>query len=62
MKMTQVQEKARTLGINSPKKKKAELIHAIQMAEHYTPCYGKTNGQCSQLQCCFRDDCLKTRS
>jgi hypothetical protein len=61
MKMGQVQEKAQSLGIDAKKFKKTELIHAIQSAEHYTVCYGRSNGQCTQEHCCFRDDCLKLR-
>ena len=60
--MPELKEKAGNLGIQTGKMKKTEVIHAIQNAEHYTPCYGTTNGQCSQLECCFRGDCLKVCS
>ena len=43
------------------KMKKNELIHAIQGAEGNTQCFGWSNGQCSNLDCCFMKDCLKTR-
>jgi hypothetical protein len=40
---------------------KTDLIHAIQTAEGCTPCFGRSNGQCSNTDCCFMPDCLKTR-
>jgi hypothetical protein len=59
MSMQDIRKKAQALGIVPGKKTKAELIHAIQQAEGCTPCFGKSNGQCSQTGCCFRHDCLK---
>ena len=62
MKMAEVKDKAKSLGIKNGKMKKEQLIHAIQSAENYTPCFGTSNGQCDQIYCCFRDDCLKIKS
>ncbi len=59
MKLNEIKEKAKSLGINAGKMKKAELIHAIQQAEGNTPCFGRSNGQCPHTNCCFIDDCLK---
>lgn len=50
---------AKSLGIKPRKLKKIDLIHEIQKAEHNYPCYGTTNGDCDQLACLWRDDCLK---
>jgi len=61
MKMPEIREKAKALGLTPGKMKKTELIHAIQKAEGYTPCFGTSNGQCSQTDCCFIHDCLKIR-
>lgn len=61
MKIAEVKEKAKSLGINFGKMRKAELVHAIQSAENCTPCYGKSDGNCQYTECCFRDDCLKVR-
>ena len=36
MKMPEVRVKARSLGLTPGRKRKAELIHAIQMAEGYS--------------------------
>ena len=59
MKSGQIKQKAKDLGITQGKMKKAELIHSIQRAEGYNPCYGTVQGWCDQEGCCFRGDCLK---
>lgn len=61
MTMPQIKIKAIGLGIDPGKMKKPELIHAIQMVEGNTPCFGRSNGQCPYTDCCFMKDCLKTR-
>lgn len=61
MKMPEVRVKARSLGLKPGRMKKIDLIHAIQMAEGYTPCFARANGQCSNLSCCFIEDCLKVK-
>ncbi len=60
MTMNEITKKAKALGINPGKMKKPELIHAIQTAEGNTPCFGRSNGQCPNVDCCFIQDCLKT--
>jgi len=59
MKMPEIRKKAKNLGIAPGKMKKAELIHTIQEAEGYTPCYGRSNSQCPYTDCCFIQDCIK---
>jgi len=61
MGMPEIRKKAKALGIIPGKMKKVELVHAIQMAEGCTPCFGRSNGQCSYTDCCFIKDCLKIR-
>ena len=61
IKMSEIRIKAKNLGINPGKLKKAELIHTIQVAEGHTPCFGKSNGNCPYTDCCFMGDCLKVR-
>jgi len=61
MGMPEIKKKAKGLGITPGKMKKTDLIHAIQTAEGCTPCFGWSNGECSNTDCCFRPDCLKTR-
>jgi hypothetical protein len=58
MSIPQLKAKAEKLGVNPGKMKKTELIHSIQRAEGFNPCFGTTNGYCPQEACCFRDDCL----
>ena len=59
--MTEIRDKAEALGIRPGKMKKAELIHSIQTTEGCTPCFGRSNGQCGNIDCCFMHDCLKTK-
>jgi len=59
MNMSDVKTKAKGLGIDPGKMKKPDLICAIQTAEGYAACYGKSNGECPYSNCCFRQDCLK---
>ena len=61
LKINQIKKKAESFGIKPGKMKKADLIHAIQIAEGNTPCFGRSNGQCSNYDCCFMKDCLKLR-
>ncbi|MHC4071008.1 MAG: SAP domain-containing protein [Planctomycetota bacterium] len=56
--LPEVKLKAKALGLKLGKAKKTELIHAIQTAEGCTPCFGKSYGRCSYIDCCFMDDCL----
>jgi hypothetical protein len=62
MKIIELKEKAKPLGINPAKMKKQELIRSIQKAEGYNPCFGQSNGQCPYTDCCFMDDCLAIKS
>lgn len=62
MKMVDIREKAKVLGVAPQKLRKADLIHAIQMAEGHTPCFGTANGCCPYTDCCFMSDCMKVRS
>jgi hypothetical protein len=62
IKMAEVKEKAKYLGIVPGKMKKAELIQTIQEWEGNTSCFGRCNGQCTNEACCFIVDCLRTRA
>ena len=61
MKILEIKEKAKSLGIKPGSMKKADLIHEIQKAEGCTPCFGTANGGCPHTNCCFMDDCLKVK-
>jgi hypothetical protein len=59
--MPEIRMKAIALGITPGKMKKADLIHAIQVAEGCKPCFGRSGGQCAYTDCCFMKDCLKIK-
>jgi hypothetical protein len=59
--ISEVKARARALGILPPSMDKADLIHAIQRKEGYTPCFGTSGGNCPYGDCCFRSDCLKSK-
>jgi hypothetical protein len=62
MKIFEIKEKAKVLGIKPGNMKKTELIHAIQTAEGNTPCFGRSsNGSCPHTNCCFMDECLTVK-
>ncbi len=58
MKMQEVREIAKKLGIKTANMKKADLIRAIQQAEGNFQCYetGQAAG-CGQDNCLWRNDC-----
>lgn len=59
MKVSEIKKRAKSLGVKVAKRKKAELIRAVQEAEGNFPCFGTAQGYCEQQDCCWRDDCLK---
>lgn len=61
MTVAEIKTKAKTLGIEPGKMKKADLIRSIQIAEGCTPCYGRSNGDCPWTECCWRTDCFKVK-
>lgn len=61
MSMPEIRMKAQSLGLTPGKMKKPELIHTIQVTEGYEPCFGRSDGQCGNTDCCFIKDCLKVR-
>jgi hypothetical protein len=58
MTLTEVQNRAKIMGIELGNKSKAELIQNIQQREGNAPCFGWFNGHCSYRDCCWRSDCL----
>ena len=61
MTLPEIKIKAKALGLKPGRMKKAELIHAIQVAEGCTPCFGQSDGYCPYTDCCFRKDCLRSK-
>ena len=59
MKVSEIQKRARKLGIGDTWKfKKRELIKAIQIKEGNFDCFGTAINYCDQLKCLWRKDCL----
>lgn len=59
MLVKEVKEVAKAMGINPGKMKKEELIRTIQTEEGNFACFGTAGGSCDQMDCRWRDDCLK---
>jgi len=59
MKMDEIRKKAQKMGIDvRGKRKKADLIRAIQVQEGNLPCFDSGFDACDQVRCCWREDCL----
>ena len=58
MRLSEIKAKAKALGVDSGKLKKADLIRAIQRAEGYPDCYGSRTSGCPYTDCCFVTDCM----
>jgi hypothetical protein len=58
MKVVEIREIAKQMGIKTGKMNKVELVRAIQAAEGNTPCFQTGINPCDQLGCCWRSDCL----
>jgi hypothetical protein len=59
MKFNEIRAMACDLGINTYRKKKNEIIHAIQKAENNIACYGTERVEyCNEETCLWRSDCL----
>jgi len=58
MKMNEVRTIAKSLGLNSFGKSKAELIKEIQRKQGNFDCFGTAQSYCDQLECLFRESCL----
>ena len=61
MKMNEVRDLAKNLGINSFGKKKLELIKEIQRKQGNFDCFGTAANYCDQLDCLFRSSCLSEK-
>lgn len=59
MNLQEIKAIAKAKGIKAANIKKAELIRAIQREEGNFDCFGNAvSGQCDQLNCLWRKDCL----
>jgi hypothetical protein len=57
MEMTEVQKRAKRLGIKIDNFKKADLIRKIQIKEGNPPCYQINGRSCDNKKCCWRKEC-----
>lgn len=59
MNMKTIRHLAKTLKVDTGQLSKTDLIKKIQLAEGNFDCYGSaSNGDCDQLDCTWRNDCL----
>ena len=58
MRMIDVRNKAKKMGIRTKNIKKADLIRKIQVEEGNRPCFQAGSNSCGQEDCCWREDCL----
>jgi len=60
MTVKQIREIAKQKQIKVSNMKKENIIRAIQKAEENFDCFGTTTaGNCDQIDCLWREDCLK---
>ena len=59
MTVKELQKMAKGLGIKTAGLKKVELIKAIQKAEGNFDCFGTATDYCDQMNCLFRENCLR---
>jgi hypothetical protein len=55
--MTEVQKKAKRLGIRFENLNRADLIRKIQAREGHFPCFQIKGGSCDKRECCWRREC-----
>jgi hypothetical protein len=59
MKLEEIRNIAKQIGLKPGKLTKGYLIKSIQIAEGHFDCFGSAfNQECNQIQCLWRDDCF----
>lgn len=60
MRLSEIEKKAKGLGIKDTwKLSKKDLVRTIQLKEGNFDCFGTAAGNCDQMSCCWRPDCIK---
>jgi hypothetical protein len=61
MRLSEIEKKARSLGVKDTwKYSKKDLIKIIQRKEGNFDCFGTArSGYCDQMSCCWRPDCIR---
>ncbi|MCX5697559.1 MAG: SAP domain-containing protein [Candidatus Omnitrophica bacterium] len=61
MRLTQIEKKAKSVGINNTwKYSRKELIRHIQRVEGNFPCFATAKNHCDQHACLWRPDCIRS--
>jgi len=59
MKVQEIRDIAKGMGVNAGKMNKQDLIRAIQRAEGSNSCFATSSVQtCGQMNCLWRADCI----
>ena len=59
MKMKNIKEIAKKMNIGFANMDKKELVRVIQKTEGNFPCFATGGHECDQMNCLWREDCLK---
>ena len=60
MRLSEIEKKAKGMGVKDTwKYSKKDLIKTIQRKEGNFDCFGTAKGNCIQMACCWRPDCIK---
>lgn len=60
MRISEIEKKARSLGIKDTwKYSKKEIVKAIQRKEGNFDCFASAMSFCDQMACCWRVDCIR---
>jgi hypothetical protein len=59
MHIAEVKQRAAQVNVRPGRARKADLIRTIQTAEGNNSCFGTAENDCDQIECCWREDCLK---
>jgi len=60
--ISQIEEKAHSLGIKSDNIPLAQYVRDIQLEEGHRVCFGRSGGDCSETDCAFGNHCLEMAS
>lgn len=59
MKVADIRKKAKSLGVETGKLARKDLVRAIQAAEGNPQCFDSGRNDCPEMKCCWRKDCIQ---
>ena len=59
MKTKKIREIAEAKGVFAGDMNRTDLIRAVQRAEGYSSCYSSRDSDCPEMNCLWRNDCLR---